>query len=66
MSSSQSTLLKRGHLELLAQDWVQTAFEYLQDGRLHKLLGQTCILTPQVLSKMLTLAGSNLAVILFA
>jgi len=33
-------LLKQGHLELIAQDCVQTASEYLQRWRLHKLSGQ--------------------------
>ena len=33
-------LLKQDHLEPVAQDHGQTAFEYLQGGRLHNLSGQ--------------------------
>ena len=33
-------LLKQGRLELVAQDHVQTAFEYLQGWPLHDLPGQ--------------------------
>ena len=32
-------LLKQGHLELIAQDYVQTAFEYLEEWRYHNLSG---------------------------
>jgi len=35
-----SPLLKQGHLELLVQDHVQTAFEYLQGWRFHNFPGQ--------------------------
>jgi len=38
--SGLTTLLKQGHLELVAQDHVHTAFEYLQGWRLHRLSGQ--------------------------
>jgi len=34
------TLLKQGHLELVAKDHAQMAFEYLQGWRLHNLPGQ--------------------------
>ena len=37
-SSGLMPLLKQGHLEPAGQDHVQTAFEYLQGGRLHNLL----------------------------
>jgi len=33
-------LLKQGHLELIAQDHVQVAFECLQGQRLHIISGQ--------------------------
>ncbi|KAK4823251.1 hypothetical protein QYF61_000218 [Mycteria americana] len=36
----QPPLLKQSHLETVAQDPSQTAFEYLQGRRLHKLPGQ--------------------------
>ena len=39
-SSAPTTLLKQGHLQLVAQDHVQTAFEYLQGWRIHNLSGQ--------------------------
>ncbi|KAK4806816.1 hypothetical protein QYF61_005612 [Mycteria americana] len=38
--SCTTPLLKQGYLEPVAQDHVQTAFEYLQGGRLHNLSGQ--------------------------
>ncbi|KAK4828375.1 hypothetical protein QYF61_026113 [Mycteria americana] len=44
-------LLKQGHLEPVAQDRVQTAFEYLQGWRLHKLPGQSVPLLSQPHSK---------------
>ena len=40
-SSGPTPLLKLGHLKPVAQGHVQTAFEYLQGGRLHNLSGQT-------------------------
>ena len=39
-SSGPTLQLKQGHLEPAAQDSVQTAFEFLQGGRLHNLSGQ--------------------------
>jgi len=39
-SSGPSTLLKQGHLEPVAQDHIQMAFEYLQGWKLHNPLGQ--------------------------
>jgi len=39
-SSGPISLLHQGHLEPVAQDHVQTAFEYLQGWRLHNLSGQ--------------------------
>ena len=39
-SSGPTPLLRQGHLEPVAQDRVQVAFEYLQGGRLHNLSGQ--------------------------
>ena len=39
-SSGPTTLLKQGHLDLVTQDHVQTAFEYLQGWRLRNLSGQ--------------------------
>jgi len=33
-------MLKQGHLELISQDRVQMAFEYLQGGRPHNTFGQ--------------------------
>lgn len=39
-SSSPTPLLKQGHPEQIAQDHVQTAFDYLQEWRLHSLRGQ--------------------------
>ena len=39
-SSSPTPLPKQGHLERIAQDCVQMAFEYLQGWRLHKVCGQ--------------------------
>uniref|UniRef100_A0A8C0ES58 receptor protein-tyrosine kinase n=1 Tax=Bubo bubo TaxID=30461 RepID=A0A8C0ES58_BUBBB len=36
----QCPLLKQGHLELVAHNHIQTAFEYLQGWRLHNLPGQ--------------------------
>lgn len=36
----QTPLLKPGHFELVSQDHIQMAFEYLQRGSLHNLLGQ--------------------------
>jgi len=38
-SSGPNHLLRQGHLELLPQERVQTALEYLQGWRLHKLPG---------------------------
>jgi len=38
-SAGPTPLLKQGCLELVVQDHVQTAFEYLQGGRLHNLPG---------------------------
>jgi len=38
--SSPTTLPNQSHLELVAQDYVQTAFEYLQGGTLQHLSGQ--------------------------
>lgn len=40
-SSGPTFLLKKGHLEQVAQDHVQVAFEDLQGGRLHNHSGQT-------------------------
>ena len=39
-SSGLTPLLKQGHLEMVAQDHAQMAFEYLQGWRLHNLTGQ--------------------------
>ena len=39
-SSGPTLLLKQGHLELVAQDYIQMAFEYLQQWRLRNLSGQ--------------------------
>jgi len=39
-SYSPIPLLKQGHLELVAQDHVQVAFDCLQEWRLHNLSGQ--------------------------
>jgi len=39
-SSGPTLLLKQGHLEPLAQDYVQKPSDYLQGWRLHSLLGQ--------------------------
>ena len=39
-SPGLNPLLKQGHLELVAQDHVQTVFEYLQGWRLHNLSGK--------------------------
>ncbi|KAK4810494.1 hypothetical protein QYF61_004274, partial [Mycteria americana] len=39
-SSGPTPLCQQGHLEPVAQDHVQTAFEHLQGGRLHNLPGQ--------------------------
>ena len=39
-SSRPNPLLKQGHLQLVVQDCVQVASEYLQGRRLHTLLGQ--------------------------
>ena len=39
-SCSPKPLLKQGHPEPVAQDRVQTAFEYIQGWRLHNLSGQ--------------------------
>jgi len=39
-SFGPTALLKQGHLEQVAQDHVQMAFEYLQAGRIHNLPGQ--------------------------
>jgi len=39
-SSVPTPLLRQCHLELVAWDHVQMAFEYLQGWRLHKLPGQ--------------------------
>ena len=41
MSSGPTLLLKRRCLEQVAQDHVQTTFEYLQGWRLHNLPGQS-------------------------
>lgn len=38
-SSGLNSLLKQGHLQLIAQDHIQTEFEYLQKWRMHKLSG---------------------------
>jgi len=38
--SGPTTLLKQGHLELVAQYHVQTAFEYLQRRKFHSPLGE--------------------------
>ena len=40
-STSPIPLLKQGHLEPVAQDPVQSGFEYLQGRRLRSLSGQT-------------------------
>ena len=39
-SSSPNALLKQGQLQQVAQDHVQSGFEYLQGWRLHNLSGQ--------------------------
>jgi len=39
-SSGPTTLLKQGHLQQAAQDFVQAGLEYLQRKRIHKLSGQ--------------------------
>jgi len=39
-SSGPTPLLTQGHLQPAAQDYVQTAFEYHQEWRLHNLSGQ--------------------------
>jgi len=39
-SSGPTPLLQHGHLQLVAQDYVQMAFKYLQDWQLHNLSGQ--------------------------
>ena len=39
-SFGPTPLLKQGHVEGVAQDCVQMAFEYLQGWRLHNLSGQ--------------------------
>ena len=39
-SSGLTSLVKQGHLESVAQDYVQTAFEYLQGWRAHKPSGK--------------------------
>ncbi|KAK4826745.1 hypothetical protein QYF61_010998 [Mycteria americana] len=39
-ASDPTPLLKQGHLDLLAQDYVQPPFEYVQGWRLHNLSGQ--------------------------
>lgn len=36
------SLLKQGHLEMSAQDHIQTAFEYVQGGKLSSSLGNLC------------------------
>jgi len=41
-SSHPTRLLKEGRIEPIAQDHVQTAFEYLQGGRLTTSLGNLC------------------------
>jgi len=40
MSPGPTPALKNSHLELVTQDPIQMAFEYLQGGRLHYLPGQ--------------------------
>jgi len=40
-SSDPISLLKQGHLEQAAQNYLQMAFEYLQGGRLHSLSRQS-------------------------
>ena len=35
-------LLRQGHLELVTQDHDQTAFKYLQRGRIHHTLDNLC------------------------
>jgi len=42
-SSCPTHLLKQGHLETVTQDHVQTAFEYLQGGRLQPPSSATCV-----------------------
>lgn len=39
-SPGPTPLLKQGHLEQVAEVHVQTAFEYLQRGRIHSISGQ--------------------------
>jgi len=39
-SSSPTPLLKQGHLEQTAQDFIQVDFECLQKRRIHNLSGQ--------------------------
>ena len=39
-SSGPTPVLKQGHLEQVAQDCIQMAFQYLQGWRLHNLSGQ--------------------------
>jgi len=39
-SSGPTPLLKQGRIELVAQEHVQSAFEYRQERRLHNLAGQ--------------------------
>lgn len=38
--SGPAPLFKQGHVKPAAQNCVQTAFQYLQRGTLHKLSGQ--------------------------
>ena len=41
-SSGPTPLLKQDHLEPVAQDHIQVAFEYLQGRRVHNVPGQRC------------------------
>lgn len=49
-------LLRQGHAELVAQDYIQMAFKYLKRGELHYLSGQPfpACLPPESLYKTLS------------
>ena len=50
-SSGPTSLLKQGHLKLVAQDHVQMDFEDLQGWRLHNLSGQPVLMLSHSHSK---------------
>lgn len=50
-SSGPTPFIKQGHLELVSQDHVQMAVEYLQGGRFHHLSGQPVTVLSHLHSK---------------